>query len=58
MMWSKICVVAVAFSACVFVPDVRGQAAGPYVVFWKLENFVDPFGVALARDEEFSPTVG
>ncbi len=56
MMWSKICVVAVAFSVCVFVPDVSGQAAGPYVVFWNLENFFDPFDDSLTMDEEFTPT--
>ena len=55
-MWSKICVVAVAFSVCVFVPDVSGQAAGPYVVFWNLENFFDPFDDSLTMDEEFTPT--
>lgn len=55
-MWSKICVVAVAFSVCVFVPDVSGQAAGPYVVFWNLENFFDPFDDSLTVDEEFTPT--
>ena len=55
-MWSKICVVTVAFSVCVFVPDVSGQAAGPYVVFWNLENFFDPFDDSLTMDEEFTPT--
>ena len=55
-MWSKICVVAVAFSVCVFVPDVSGQAAGPYVVFWNLENFFDTFDDSLTMDEEFTPT--
>ena len=47
---------AVAFSVCVFVPDVSGQAAGPYVVFWNLENFFDPFDDSLTMDEEFTPT--
>ena len=57
-MWSWISVVTVMVSAGVFSPCKRGQDAGgsPYVVFWNLENFFDPFDDSLTVDEEFTPT--
>lgn len=56
-MWSWISVVTVMVSAGLFSPCMRGQDAGgsPYVVFWNLENFFDPFDDSLTVDEEFTP---
>ena len=35
---------------------VRGQeSVSPYVVFWNLENYFDPFDDSLTVDEEFTP---
>lgn len=35
---------------------VRGQeSVSPYVVFWNLENYFDPFNDSLTVDEEFTP---
>ena len=46
-----------SFWVCVFSPSLAGREkeAGPYVVFWNLENFFDPFDDSLTVDEEFTP---
>ena len=53
----KIGVVVLSFWVCVFSPGLAGREkeAGPYVVFWNLENFFDPFDDSLTVDEEFTP---
>ena len=54
----KIGVVVLSFWVCVFSPGLTGheKEGGPYVVFWNLENFFDPFDDSLTVDEEFTPT--
>ena len=57
-MWREICAVAVALM-CVCASDLSGQDSSgrscPYVVFWNLENYFDPFDDSLTLDDEFTP---
>ena len=57
-MWREICAVAVALM-CVCASDVSGQDCSgrscPYVVFWNIENYFDPFDDSLTLDDEFTP---
>lgn len=56
MMWSRICAASVAVVLCVCTPGLCGQEkSSPYVVFWNLENYFDPFDDSLTVDEEFTP---
>lgn len=56
-MWREICAVIMVLACC--VPYIHGQDSTlnvrPYVVFWNLENYLDPFDDTLTLDDEFTP---
>ena len=57
-MWREICAVTVALM-CVCASDMSGQYSSgrscPYIVFWNIENYFDPFDDSLTLDDEFTP---
>ena len=57
-MWREICAVTVALM-CVCASDMSGQDSSgrscPYIVFWNIENYFDPFDDSLTLDDEFTP---
>ncbi len=68
-MWRRICVATAVALGCVCTGYLCGQERAadgvadggacaefcPYVVFWNLENFFDPFDDSLKLDDEFTP---